>query len=91
METINLQSVKIALNRDEMEEMVGGSATGGGGKKSSSLQCWSGFGFLLVVGVVAGAAVVSSGGVAAVFMATGAGQFAAAGITASGVALLNGC
>jgi hypothetical protein len=33
METINLQSVKIALNRDEMEEMVGGSATGGGGKR----------------------------------------------------------
>jgi len=28
METINLQSVRIALNRDEMEEMVGGSSSG---------------------------------------------------------------
>ena len=30
MEKIDLKSVKIALRRDEMEEVIGGSATGGG-------------------------------------------------------------
>ena len=40
METINLQSVRIALNRDEMEEMVGGSSSG---SATSSSDCfWAG-------------------------------------------------
>lgn len=59
MEKINLQSVKIALNRDEMEEIVGGSATGGGCTGSNVLGCfldvYSGHGWAsLAAGVTTG-------------------------------------
>jgi hypothetical protein len=85
---IDLNNVKIALDRDEMEETVGGYHRPGGG---GGWRCWSGFGLLVVVGVVAGAAIVSSGGTAAALLATGGGKLGAATLTAGGLSLLDYC
>lgn len=66
MEKIDLKSVKIALNRDEMEEIVGGSGnTGGGFLTSCSGAMVAGViayaGFFVVGSSVIGAGVAAVG------------------------------
>lgn len=50
---------------------------------------WAGFGALVLVGVVAGAAIISTGGAAAAFLATGGGKVAAAWLTAGGLGAID--
>lgn len=64
------------LEMNQMEEIQGGGC---------GWQGWAGFGVLVVVGVVAGAAIISTGGTAAVLMGTMAGKVTAGALTVAGI------
>lgn len=70
------------LELQEMEQIEGGAC----------LSQWIGFGVLVAVGVVAVAAVVSTGGAAAVLMASVGGKLTAGALTVGGLGLIGaGC
>ena len=68
------------LELNKMEQIEAGGCGGLG---------WAGFGALILVGIVAGAAIISTGGAAAALLATGGGKLAAATLTAAGVGAID--